>query len=71
MFKVNNKKLASELESNLRNTMGLDRKLQKVACLFQHWENSFVSFDLSNNFGAIDVKVKGSVLEEKSSFKEV
>ena len=26
-------------------------------------------FDWSNNFGAIDVKVDGSVLEEKSSFK--
>ena len=28
-----------------------------------------VSFDRSNNTGAIDVKMDGSVLEEKSSFK--
>ena len=28
-----------------------------------------VSFDQSNNTGAIDVKMDGSVLEEKSSFK--
>ena len=28
-----------------------------------------VSFDQSNNTGAIDVKVDGSILEEKSSFK--
>ena len=28
-----------------------------------------VSFDLSNNTGAIDVKMDGPVLEEKSSFK--
>ena len=28
-----------------------------------------VSFERSNNTGAIDVKMDGSVLEEKSSFK--
>ena len=28
-----------------------------------------VSFDRSNNSGSIDVKMDGSVLEEKSSFK--
>ena len=28
-----------------------------------------VSFDRSNNFGAIDVKMNGPVLEEKSSLK--
>ena len=28
-----------------------------------------VSFDRSNNNGSIDVKMEGSVLEEKSSFK--
>ena len=28
-----------------------------------------VSFDLSNDTGAIDVKMDGSVLEEKSPFK--
>ena len=28
-----------------------------------------ISFDRSNNNGSIDVKMDGSVLEEKSSFK--
>ena len=40
-----------------------------MACLFQFWENSTVSFDRSNNTGFIDVKMDGSPLEEKSSFK--
>ena len=31
--------------------------------------NQLVPFDLSNNIGSIDVKMDGSVLEEKSSFK--
>ena len=35
-----------------------------MACWFQ-----LVSFDRSNNTGAIDVKMDLSVLEEKSSFK--
>ena len=42
---------------------------QKMACWFQRWKTQLVSFDQSNNTGAIDVKVDGSVLEEKSSFK--
>ena len=32
-------------------------------------KTQLVSFDQSNNTGAIDVKMNGSVLEEKSSFK--
>ena len=44
---------------------------RKLLAYFNIGKTQFVSFDLSNNFGAIDVKVKGSVLEEKSSFKEV
>ena len=32
-------------------------------------KTQLVSFDWSNNTGAIDVKMDGSVLEEKSSFK--
>ena len=32
-------------------------------------KTQLVSFDQSNNTGAIDVKMDGSVLEEKSSFK--
>ena len=58
--------LASELESVLRHIMNWDRK-----CLvdFNVGETQLVSFDLSNNTGAIDVKMDGPVLEEKSSFK--
>ena len=32
-------------------------------------KSQLVSFDLSNNTGAIDVKMDGSVLKKKSSFK--
>ena len=32
-------------------------------------KTQLVSFDWSNSTGAIDVKINGSVLEEKSSFK--
>ena len=32
-------------------------------------KTQLVSFDQSNNIGAIDVKMDGSVLEENSSFK--
>ena len=32
-------------------------------------KTQLVSFDRSNNTGAIDVKIDGSVLEEKVSFK--
>ena len=36
---------------------------------FNAGKTQLVSFDWSNNTGAIDVKMDGSVLEEKSSFK--
>ena len=36
---------------------------------FNAGKTQLVSFDRSNNTGAIDVKMNGSVLEEKSSFK--
>ena len=36
---------------------------------FNAGKTHLVSFDRSNNTGAIDVKMDGSVLEEKSSFK--
>ena len=36
---------------------------------FNAGKTQLVSFDQSNNAGAIDVKIDGSVLEEKSSFK--
>ena len=43
---------------------------QEVACWFQCWKNS-TQLNWSNNTGVIDVKIDGSVLEEKSSFKMV
>ena len=36
---------------------------------FNAGKSQLVLFDQSNNIGAIDVKMDGSVLEEKSSFK--
>ena len=36
---------------------------------FNAWKTKLVLFDRSNNTGAIDVKMDGSVFEEKSSFK--
>ena len=36
---------------------------------FNAGKTQLVSFDQSNNTGAIDVKMDGSVLEEKSYFK--
>ena len=58
--------LASELESDLRDTVDWGRKwLVK----FNDGITQPVSFDWSKNIGAIDVNMDGSVLEEKSSFK--
>ena len=58
--------IASELESDLRDIVDWGRK-----CLvdFNAGKSQLVSFDRSNYTGAIDVKMDGSVLEEKSSFK--
>ena len=36
---------------------------------FNAWKTQLVSFERSNNNGSIDVKMGGSILEEKSSFK--
>ena len=54
--------LASALESDLRDTVwpGVD---------FNAGKTHLISFDWSNNTGAIDVKMDRSVLEEISSFK--
>ena len=41
---------------------------QEVAYWF-YWKTQLVLFDQSNNTGAIDEKIDGFVLEEKSSFK--
>ena len=58
--------LASELESDLRDTVGWGKKWLVD---FSALKTQLVSFDQSNNTGAIDVKMDGSVLVEKSSFK--
>ena len=42
---------------------------RKWLVYFNAGKTQLVSFDRSNNTGAIDVKMDGSVLEEKSFFK--
>ena len=58
--------LASGLESDLQDTVDWGRKWLVD---FNAGKTQLVSFDWSNNNGSIDVKMDGSVLEEKSSFK--
>ena len=58
--------LASELESDLRDTVDWGRKWLVD---FNAGKTHLVSFDRSKYTGAIDVKVDGSALEEKTSFK--
>ena len=58
--------MASELESDLQDTVDWGRKWLVD---FNAGKTQLVLFDRSNNTGAIDVKMDGSVLEEKSSFK--
>ena len=59
-------KLASVFESDLRDTADRGRKLLVD---FNAGKTQLVFFDRSNNTGAIDVKMDGSALEEKSSLK--
>ena len=58
--------LAFELESDLKGTVDWGRKWLVA---FNAGKTQLVSFDRSKNTGAIDVKMDGSVLEEKTSFK--
>ena len=58
--------LASELESDLRDTVDWGRKWLDD---FIAGKTQLVSFDRSKNTGAIDVKMDGSALEEETSFK--
>ena len=58
--------LASELESDLRDTVDWGRKWLVD---FNAGKTQLVSFDRSISTGAIDVKMDGSVLEDKTSFK--
>ena len=54
--------LASELESGLRDTVDWNKKWLVD---FNAGKTQLVLFDRSNNNGSIDVKMNGSVLEEK------
>ena len=58
--------LAAELEFDLRDTVDWS---QMWLVDFNAGKTQLVSFDRSNNNGSIDVKMNGSILEEKSSFK--
>ena len=58
--------MASELESDLRDTVDWGKKWLVD---FIAEKTELVLYDRSNITGAIDVKMDGSVLEEKSSFK--
>ena len=58
--------LASELESDLRDTLDCSKRWLVD---FNARRTQLVLLDQSNNNGSIDVKMDGSVLEEKSSFK--
>ena len=58
--------MVSELESDLQDTVDWGRKWLVD---FNAGKTQLVSIDWSNNAGAIDVKMDGSVLEEKPSFK--
>ena len=58
--------LASELESDLQDTVDWGKKWLVD---FNAGKAQRVSFDRSNNNGSIDVKMGGSIVEEKSSFK--
>ena len=58
--------MASELESDLQDTVEWGRKWLLD---LNAGKTQVVSLDQSNNTGAIDVKMDGSDLEEKSSFK--
>ena len=55
-----------ELASELRDTVDWGKKWLVD---FNAEKTQLVSFDRSNNNGSIDVKMDGSVLEEKQSFK--
>ena len=57
---------ASELESDLRDTVEWGRKRHVD---FSNGNTQLILFEWSNNLGGIDVKMDRSILEKKSSFK--
>ena len=58
--------MASEYESDLQDTVGWGKKWHVD---FNAGKTQLVSLDQSNKTGATDVKMDGSILEEKSTFK--
>ena len=58
--------LVSDFESDLRDTVDWGRKWLVG---FSAGKFQLVTFDWSNNTAAVDVKMNGSVLQEKSYFK--
>ena len=58
--------MAFELESDLQDSLDWGRRWLVD---FKTGQTQLISFDQSNNAGAIDVKMDWSVLGEKSSFK--
>ena len=59
--------MASELASDLQDTLNWGRRWLVD---FNAEKTLLVSFEQSNNTGAIDVKMDGFVYEENSSFEE-
>ena len=58
--------MASKLESDLQDTVNWGKKWLVD---FNAGKTQLVLFNRSNNTGSIDLKMDGSVLEEKSYFK--
>ena len=58
--------MACELGTDLQDTVDWGRKLLVD---FNAGKAQLVLFDQPNNTGAVDVKMYGLILEEKSSFK--
>ena len=58
--------MASELESDLQDAVDWGKKW---LVHFNAGKTQLVSFDQSNNNGSINMKMDGSALDEKSSFK--
>ena len=58
--------MASKLESDLQDTVNWGKKWLVD---FNAGKTQLVLFNRSNNTGSIDLKMDGSVLEEKSCFK--
>ena len=58
--------MASKLESDLQDTVNWGKKWLVD---FNAGKTQLVLFNRSNNTGSIDLKMNGSVLEEKSYFK--